>query len=108
MTEEDIKALENYSYTMSAISSATEQDMGIGNLIYKFVQAFKEQQKEIEKKDKIIDEMAKSIVHNNDIDYEICENVHEQEIECEGYSRETNQRCEKCVKQYFENKVKGE
>ena len=66
------------------------------------------QQKEIEKKDKIIDEMAKSIVHNNDIDYEICENVHEQEIECEGYSRETNQCCEKCVKQYFENKVKGE
>ena len=69
---------------------------------------FNELEAETEKKDKIIDEMAKSIVHNNDIDYEICENVHEQEIECEGYSRETNESCEKCVKQYFEKKVEGE
>ncbi len=56
----------------------------------------------LKKKDKIIDEMAKSIVHNNEIDYEICDNVHEQGAECDGYARETNKSCEQCIKQYFE------
>ncbi len=99
MTEEDIKALENYSYTMSAISSATEQDTGIGNLIYKFVQAFKEQQKEIEKKDKMIDEMLQEFT---DCEFELkCSNCN---CECE----KDYDQLYTCNKQYFENKVEGE
>lgn len=47
MSEEDLKKIEDYSYTMSAISSATGQDVGIGNLIYKLVQAYKDQQEDI-------------------------------------------------------------
>lgn len=91
MTEEDIKALENYSYTMSAISSATEQDTGIGNLIYKFVQAFKEQQKEIEtskQKEKFYkklsednDYFATELENKNQLEKEIADDIDKVAVE---------------------------
>lgn len=111
MSKEEKRAIEIYKQAIEDVSKNGAINMTIEEfIIYTpvLINLIQKQQKEIEKKDKIIDEMAKSIVHNNDIDYEICENVHEQEIECEGYSRETNESCEKCVKQYFEKKVEGE
>lgn len=58
-------------------------------------------QKEIEKKDKIIDEMAEelSIQYNS---CEPCELSEKAYIICKNYKN-----CEECIKQYFEKKVEG-
>lgn len=52
--------------------------------------------------------MVKSIHNDNDIEYEVCEHAHELSIECDGYSRETKEHCEKCIENYFRKKVKDE
>lgn len=66
------------------------------------------QQKEIEKKDKIINEMAKYIA-TLDTDEDICRNVTNigksfcPEDDCDNLNREVD--CDICIKQYFESKV---
>ena len=59
------------------------------------------QNKEIKKKDKIIDEMVKYIA-NLDIDEDICKN-----IRCTNEGNEIQKNCSECVKQYFTKKVEG-
>lgn len=55
--------------------------------------------KELEKKDKIVDEMANYIW-----DYDCCEYEIGKNRKCEGYY--INEDCrEKCIKQYFEKKA---
>lgn len=49
--------------------------------------------------------MAVCIANNNDIEYAICEEVHQKYSECDGYARETHKSCEHCIKQYFERKI---
>lgn len=61
---------------------------------------------ELEKKKKIIDLMAESIANNNDIEYEVCDDVHETQGECDGFAREAYKSCKQCIKQYFERKCK--
>lgn len=82
----------------------------------------KQQQSELERKEylynkalsdvveeeKIIDEMAQSIANNNDIEYEVCEDVREEFDECDCYARKTHQSCEDCIKNYFKKKVSEE
>lgn len=58
------------------------------------------QQAEIEKKDKVIDEMAKYIA-SLDIEEDICVNTGRLG-ECDSMAFG---ECENCLKQYFENKV---
>lgn len=55
-------------------------------------------QKELKKKDKIIEQMTYYIM-NLDIDEDICKKVN-----CDTNSGELD--CKDCIKQYFENKVK--
>jgi hypothetical protein len=57
---------------------------------------------ECEKKDKIIDLMAETI-NNQDIDEDICMQMG-QNKNCNEF--ENKEECKKCIKQYFENKVK--
>lgn len=57
--------------------------------------------KELEKKDKIIDEMAKSIAVN---DSDLCQYIDET-IRCKRYAGENKLTCDTCIKQYFEKKV---
>lgn len=59
---------------------------------------------ECENKDKIIDLMAETI-NDYDIDEDICKQMG-QNKNCNEF--EDKEKCKKCIKQYFENKVKGE
>lgn len=54
----------------------------------------------IEEKDKIIDLMAE-LINNQDIDEDICKQML-QHKNCD----ESEEKCKKCIKQYFKNKVK--
>lgn len=59
--------------------------------------------KDNKKKDKIIDEMAHSIANDNELNYEVCENVYANDsVECDHLLRK---QCEQCIKQYFTKKV---
>ena len=57
---------------------------------------------ECENKDKIIDLMAETI-NDYDIDEDICEQMG-QNKNCNEF--EVKEKCKKCIKQYFKNKVK--
>ena len=54
--------------------------------------------KELEKKDKIIDEMAKVMIEND-----VCE--HFIENHCVDYAGENKNTCDVCIKQYFKKKA---
>lgn len=62
----------------------------------------------LQENEAVIKEMVKSIHNDNDIEYEVCEHAHELSIECDGYSRETKEHCEKCIENYFRKKVQDE
>ena len=64
-----------------------------------------EKDKEIEKKDKIIDLMAKYINYLSD---ELVQATGKNELKfCDGNKccKDSNYSCEECIKQYFERKV---
>lgn len=63
---------------------------------------FSKLNKQLEKKDKIIDLMAMYIA-NLDIDEDICE--YQKEKYCEDDIEVTLDICVKCIKQYFERKI---
>lgn len=95
MSEEELKAIERLD-RMLIIESTTKN---IGTRVYisdlrTVLNLVKKQQEELEKKDKIIDEMAKYI------DFE------EMDFNCSCLC--VKEGCqEQCIKQYFENKVEG-
>ena len=60
------------------------------------------QQAEIEKKDKIIDEMA-TYIATLDIEEDICEKTKNEHCDKMNFGE-----CEDCIKQYFERKAKNE
>lgn len=62
-----------------------------------------EQQEEIERKNKIIEESIKYIDSNNYVDSEECQFQQDFNIKCIG-----NIDCKDCIKQYFERKVEDE
>ena len=75
-------------------------DLEIPQAIETGLNIIKIKDKEIEKKDKIIDLMAEYI-SNLDIDEDICmKNIANTELCNEKYSN-----CKECIKQYFEKKV---
>lgn len=57
----------------------------------------------LEKKDKIIDEMAYDIATN---DSDLCQYIDET-IRCKKYAGENKLTCDECIKQYFERKVEN-
>lgn len=63
----------------------------------------KEQQEEIERKNKIIEESIKYIDSNNYVDSEECQFQQDFNIKCIG-----NIDCKDCIKQYFERKVEDD
>lgn len=103
MTEEEKKAVNNLWSSVTDVmfnvlysQEDLQKDLKIAlNLIQK-------QQKEIEKKDKINDEMAKYIACL-DNEETICKKHYSGDL-CE----DKDIVCWECVKQYFENKVEGE
>lgn len=57
----------------------------------------------LEKKDKIIEEMAKNIASS---DSDLCQYIDET-TRCKKYAGENRLTCDECIKQYFEKKVDG-
>ena len=56
----------------------------------------------LKEKDKIINLMLETI-NNHDIDEDICKQMGQKE-DCNEF--EDKEKCEECIKQYFENKAK--
>lgn len=104
MTDEEkekIEELQILLFTDTLTQSAKRE------LIEIYENITKRQQAEIEKKDKIIDEMTKyirvdDIEENDNID--LCDFLRKSYSDCKHLSS----ACEDCIKQYFENKAKGE
>lgn len=69
--------------------------------LLKLCEIIEKQQKEIENKDKIIDEMATYIV-TLDIEEDICKKTKNEHCDKMNFGE-----CEDCIKQYFERKVEG-
>lgn len=84
-------------FKMGKIYKLTELNPALEHLI----QAYKEQQAEPKKKDKIIDKMAE-MINNYDIDEDICKQMGDI-INCNEFADE--EECKKCIKQYFERKA---
>lgn len=92
LSEENLELLEKHCI------KNRKQDIGRRfrehEIVFELIQAYKEQQAELVKKDKIINEMSK-------------------ELYVEGYCKEINcKQCTAesftdCIKQYFEKKVEG-
>ena len=107
MAEEEKKAVNNLWSSVTDVmfnvlysQEDLQKDLKIAlNLIQK-------QQKEIEKKDKIIKRQA-IFIANTDIDEDICKYQTGKFCKKEIYEVPLS-ICVKCVKQYFENKVEGE
>ena len=67
------------------------------------ISLIKEQQEEIERKNKIIEESIKYIDSNNYVDSEECQFQQDFNIKCIG-----NIDCKDCIKQYFAGLVEKE
>lgn len=110
-----IKEQEAIEIINNMIKSYTEADeCGLSNNDFKHeikametvLNMLKEKDKEIDKKNEIIDELVKYIDSNNYVDNEECQFQWDFKIEkCAG-----NGDCKDCIKQYFEKlaKEKGE
>lgn len=109
--EEDIKIIEEkIRYLNQHLNSYEKKDCktAVYQELKKEKEALESVLNRLQENEAVIKEMSKSIVNNNDIEYEVCENVHELSIECDGYSRETKEHCEKCIENYFRKKVQDE
>ena len=92
MTEEEKKELDNLIYTLHIHHIDT-------SILFKMKDTIQKQQEEIEKKDKIIDEMAETILEDT---------VKLDTYWCNGCSKVAEcpyENTKKCIKQYFESKV---
>ena len=69
-----------------------------------YVKSIKSHKSEIEKKDKIIDEMANHIVTS---DSNLCQYL-DMTTKCKYYAGENKKTCDKCIKEYFIHKVEEE
>lgn len=108
--ENTTKQIEIYKTVLNLVKKPQEEieDLKWKNEIY--VKSIKSHKREIEKKDEIIDEMAKyidkiteEIAREKGVeDFEFCDNEcanKDEYIDCID--------CIDCIKQYFENKVEG-
>lgn len=110
MTDKEKEAIQTFEFFLDDISKNGGCTIDIDfqhkkeyEAMWKIVNLIPTQQEEIEKKDKIIDEMVKYI-SDLDIDEDICmKNVVNTEICNEEYSN-----CKECIKEYFINKVEKE
>ena len=85
-----------------AILNEKQKEMNkLINTVSSYKGMFKQQQKEMKKKDKQIDLMAE-FISNQDIDEDICKE--QVPLGCDDINREVE--CKDCIKQYFENKAK--
>ena len=92
---------ENYKNLIADVSGiAKELGLEEDGTIDEIYAKIKEKDKDIDKKDKIIDELVKYVESNNYIDNEECQFQWDFNIEkCIG-----NGDCKDCIKQYFERK----
>lgn len=107
MTEEEKKAIELFNSYINAIDTFGTIDYKCINNLYEpaktILNLVKKQQEEIEKKDKIIDLMARRILIYQLKDSKLAEKICSQ---C-GYEDCCDEISQDCIKQYFENKVEG-
>jgi len=107
MTEEEKKAIEYFNKRLT-IEKYTKN---IGTPVYikdieTILNLINKQQKETEKKNKMIDEMAEHIVSSAIVDDTVC--AIKCDCETDIFEDCTHEKMLNCTKQYFENKVEGE
>ena len=108
MSEEEKKAIEWLKYLQETRKEQIRQQAWVGtntfDAIDEVLNLIEKQQAEIEKKDKIIDEMAEFLEDELTIDtFCIKENCYADE-----YVNGHCQKCLNCIIEYFTKKVEGE
>ena len=106
MTEEQERAIENLTDLLKQRNEKQVQitTYNLFENIETVLSMLKEKDKEIKKKDKIIDGMAKYINYLSD---ELVQVTGKNELKfCDGNKccKDSNYSCEDCIKQYFERK----
>lgn len=94
---------ENQKKELSILNEKQKEFNKLRNTVNSYKGQFKRQQTEIEKKDKIIDEMA-TYIATLDIEEDICVKVGKEN----GCDQMAYGECEECIKKYFERKAKNE
>lgn len=105
--EKDIEILEEL------LSNYEKLDYRFGNMLNckqtnaleHLIQAYKEQQAELEKKDKIIDELEYIFYNYQLCEYEITDCTYRK---CEYIADDEKPPCRECIKQYFERIVEDD
>lgn len=112
MSEEEKKAIEElkgidircfFSVSMEVSDFMIDKAEEINEYIKTILTLIEKRQKEIELKDKVIDEMS-TFIEKEDLDAKICEYVEDKK--CKGHLIALIGTCNDCIKQYFINKVK--
>ena len=102
MSEEEKKAIKTFNNYINAIETFGTIDPKCCNNLYEpaiaLLNLIQKQQAELEKKDKIIDEMIKVIIDSAICDYFIRQN-------CKHYAGENKKTCDICILEYFTKKV---
>lgn len=99
LTQENLDRLEKHC--KKAIHYERKEGLLEHQLTLDLLYKYRDQQAELEKKDKMIDEMALNIATN---DSNLCQYIDET-IRCKKYAGENKLTCDECIKQYFERKV---
>lgn len=106
MSEEERKAIEFVKYYMRTYffeEIAIQDDFDFEDSIKTALNLIEKQQKEIEKKDKIIDELEDIFYNYQLCEYEITDYTYRK---CEYIGDDETPPCKDCIKNYFENQVK--
>lgn len=90
MTEEEKEVITYLEWLSSQTEPSTIERNILNKAIVTVLNLIQKQQEEIEKKDKIIDKMAKAMI-NYDCFIK----------ECKHYAGENGKLCEDCIKEYF-------
>lgn len=102
--EKDLEILNKFCEYEDAVVLIDNALFEYQNAVEHLIQAYKEQQAEMKKKDKIISEMSNAMAKN----YCCIANVVEEEICDKKCIGNNDWHCETCIKQYFERKVEDD
>lgn len=97
MTKEEKKAIEKLKWYFK-----NSKSLDIAKQTYTVLNLIQKQQVEIEKKDKIIEELEDIFYDYQLCEYEITDCTYRK---CEDIADDKEPPCKQCIKQYFEKKV---
>ena len=103
--EHQIEKRNNQKVELAILNEKQKEFNKLTNTVKSYEGQFKRQQKELKKKDKIIDELEHIFWNYELCEYEITDCTYRK---CEYIADDETPPCKQCIKQYFENKVEGE